>query len=73
MKIELWTTSTCPYCVRAKELLRARGLAFEEHLMDADPIGLAKAKQKWGHPTVPIVVIDGQLVGGSTELARKLG
>jgi len=66
--IELWTTSTCPYCIRAKELLRARGLAFTEHLMDGQPIELARAKQRFGHPTVPIVVIDGQLVGGASEL-----
>jgi glutaredoxin 3 len=69
MNIEIYTWTTCPFCVRAKALLSARGLAFEEHVMDGDFEGLAEVKRRLGHPTVPIVLIDGELVGGYRELA----
>ncbi len=69
MEITLYTKSTCPHCVRAKALLDELGKPYTDHAMDADPAGLDAAKAEWGHPTVPIVIIDGKLVGGGSELA----
>lgn len=69
MNITLYTQSTCPHCVRAKSLLESKGLSYEEHVMDHSPRELAEAKAKWNHPTVPIVIIDGVLIGGGSELA----
>ncbi|MEZ5977251.1 MAG: glutaredoxin domain-containing protein [Planctomycetota bacterium] len=66
--IEMYTSSWCPFCVRAKALLDGKGLPYTEHVMDSDPAGLAEAKRRWGHPTVPIVIVDGELVGGCNEL-----
>ena len=71
--IVLYTTSWCPFCHRAKALLEAEGLAYTEHVMDDRPRELDEAKRTYGHPTVPIVLFDGELVGGATELAVKLG
>lgn len=73
MKIELYTWSSCPFCVRAKALLVEKNLEFTEYDMDSKPAELAEAKQKYGHPSVPIVLFDGELVGGFTELAARLG
>jgi glutaredoxin len=70
MKITLYTTSTCPHCKRAKAILNEKGLPFEEHVMDDAQSDLAAAKAKWGHHTVPIVIIDGKLIGGGSELAE---
>jgi glutaredoxin 3 len=69
MKITLYTTSTCPHCMRAKGILEDKGLAYEEHVMDDAQAELNAAKAKWGHSTVPIVIIDGELIGGGSELA----
>ena len=69
MNIEIYTWSMCPFCVRAIALLDERGVDYEEHVMDGDYDGLAEVKRKLGHPTVPIVVIDGNVIGGYQELA----
>jgi len=68
MEITLYTTSTCPFCMQAKALLEQLGKPYTLHEMDADPTGLDAAKAEWDHPTVPIVIVDGKLVGGFTEL-----
>jgi glutaredoxin 3 len=68
MQIELYTTAWCPFCQRAKALLERRGLTYVEHRMDGREAELAEAKRRYGHPTVPIVVIDGQLLGGCDSL-----
>ena len=69
MNITLFTKSTCPHCVRAKNILEGKGLPYEEHVMDDAPRELDEAKAKWNHYTVPIVIIDGVLIGGGSELA----
>ena len=73
MNIELYTWTTCPFCMRAKALLDQKGLEYTEHVMDGKNAELNEAKKRYGHSTVPIVVFDGELVGGFTELAQKLG
>jgi glutaredoxin 3 len=68
MEITLYTRATCPFCVRAKALLDQLGKPYTLHeLQEGDP-ELTAAKTQWGHFTVPIVIIDGQLVGGCSEL-----
>jgi len=68
MKIVLYTSSTCPFCIRAKALLDGKGLEYTEHVMDARQDELAKVKAEHGHGTVPLILIDGKLIGGSSEL-----
>jgi glutaredoxin 3 len=78
MEITLYTSSTCPFCIRAKALLDSKGLAYTEHIMDTRQDELAKVKAEYGHGTVPLILIDGKLIGGASELgaldtAGKLG
>jgi glutaredoxin 3 len=68
MNITLYTLSSCPFCVRAKQLLDSKGLKYTLHEMDTKPAELAAAKKKYGHSTVPIVLIDDKLIGGNSEL-----
>jgi glutaredoxin 3 len=68
MDIQLYTSTYCPFCVRAKALLDSKGLAYTEHVMDGRDAELRAIKRQYGHSTVPIVVVDGRLVGGSDEL-----
>jgi len=70
MKAELYTTRYCPFCVAALELLDARGIEYENHVMDDSPMELMKVKREHGHPTVPIILIDGELIGGCDELRQ---
>lgn len=68
MEITLYTTSTCPHCQRAKALLDEKGLTYTNHEMDTRVDELNEAKAKWNHPSVPIVIVDGKLIGGNSEL-----
>lgn len=70
MRAELYTTTTCPYCYRAKALLDAKGIPYVEHVMNGRFDELREVKLRYGHPTVPIVLLDGELVGGSDDLER---
>ena len=68
-KVELYTTTFCPFCVRAKSLLKSKGIAFEEIDVTDD----AELRQKMvelsgGRRTVPEIFINGKIVGGYDEL-----
>ena len=61
MKAEINTLPDCPWCVKAKKLLDLKGIEYQEILSKS---------QKW--KTVPYIVIEGQGIGGFTELAGFL-
>ena len=69
-KIEMYTTAICPYCVAAKNLLKTKGLSYEEIRVDADRARfdemLARAA---GRRTVPQIFINGTHVGGFDDLS----
>jgi glutaredoxin 3 len=70
MKIELYSTDYCPFCVRAKQLLVRSGLGdFEEIKVDRDPIQRLKMIERSGRRSVPQIFIDGRHVGGFDDLA----
>ena len=66
--VQVYTTSYCPYCDRAKALLKKRGIAYEEiDVTDDDE------KREWlvkttKRRTVPQIFIKGEAIGGSDEL-----
>jgi len=68
-KVELYTTTSCPFCVRAKSLLKSKGVPFVEIDVTED----AALRQKMvelsgGRRTVPEIFINGKIVGGYEEL-----
>ena len=67
-RIRMYTTEWCGYCVRAKTLLDARGLAYEEIDLGDDPDFRSTLMDLTGGFTVPQVIIDGRPIGGYTEL-----
>ncbi len=69
-KITLYTKPTCPYCVKAKELLDSEGLEYTDVDVIANPEIREEMREKTGHPTVPIIMFDDQLIGGYSDLAR---
>lgn len=68
-RITIYTTPICPYCVRAKALLRKKGAEFEEIdvLMDCGA-RQEMEKRSGGRRTVPQIFIGEQHVGGSDDL-----
>lgn len=68
MKAEIYTWTHCPFCVRALQILAAHGIECQEHVMDSDPGGLRAVKSRYGHWTVPIILLDGAFIGGCDEL-----
>ena len=68
-RVEIYTTPNCPFCVRAKRLLQARGIAYEEVDVAGDPELRADLVQRTGRRTVPQIFIDGEPIGGFEELA----
>jgi glutaredoxin 3 len=67
-RIQMYTTEWCGYCVRAKALLKQRGLEFDEIRVDDDPNFRVKLQELTGRWTVPQIVIDGRPIGGYSEL-----
>jgi glutaredoxin 3 len=66
----VYTTRWCGYCVRAKALLDARGIPYEEVSLDTDPAFRQKLQELTGSWTVPQILVDGEPIGGYTELWR---
>jgi len=68
-KVEIYTALFCPYCVRAKRLLRGKGVHFEEFDVTMKPKARAAMRERAGGAhTVPQIFIDGQHIGGCDEL-----
>lgn len=65
----MYTTAVCPYCIRAKQLLAARGVAaIEEVRVDIDPERRDEMMQKTNRRTVPQIFIGATHVGGCDDL-----
>lgn len=68
-KVEVYTTDTCPYCVKAKSLLGAKGAEYTEiNVTGDDDARIALVKKADGMKTVPQIFIDDQHIGGFSEL-----
>ena len=68
-KIEIYSGDYCPYCVRAKSLLKQRGLEFIEYNVQQEPEKRAEMmKRSNGGRSIPQIFINDQHVGGCDEL-----
>ncbi len=69
-KIVMYTTGSCPYCVMAEKLLRAKGVAeLEKVRVDLEPERRDEMMQRTGRRTVPQIYIGERHVGGYDDLA----
>lgn len=67
--VKIYTTAVCPYCIRAKQLLQARGVTqLEEVRIDLDPTARQHMMQITGRRTVPQIFIGATHVGGCDDL-----
>lgn len=68
-KILMYATAVCPYCIRAEQLLRRKGVTeIEKVRVDLDPVRRQEMMGKTGQRTVPQIFIGDTYVGGSDEL-----
>ncbi|RMF64741.1 MAG: glutaredoxin 3 [Cyanobacteria bacterium J069] len=67
--VEIYTWSTCPFCIRAKALLNKKGVTFTEYCIDGDEAArAAMADRADGRRSLPQIFIDGVHVGGCDDL-----
>ena len=68
-KVEIYTWSTCPFCVRAKGLLDRKGVQYTEYCIDGDEAARAKMAQRAsGRRSLPQIFINDQHVGGCDDI-----
>lgn len=68
-KVVMYTTQWCGYCAAARELLRSKGVEFEDISIDTDRDRRQEMIEKSGAKTVPQIFINDGPIGGFTELA----
>lgn len=66
--IIIYSTSSCPYCVRAKALLQQKNLSYTEILIDQDDAKREEMVAKTNRQTVPQIFINDQHIGGCDDL-----
>lgn len=69
-KVVIYTTPTCPYCIRAKELLRNKNIEYKEVDLSNNPSLRKQLIEKTGQKTVPQIFINDKFIGGYTELSK---
>ena len=72
MEVIIWSKFNCPYCDQAKALMTSRGIAFEERKVGD---GYTKEQLLEAVPTartVPQIIINGNNIGGFTELRKYI-
>lgn len=68
-KVEIYTWSTCPFCIRAKMLLNQKNIDYQEYCIDGDQAARqAMSQRAGGKRTLPQIFINDQSIGGCSEL-----
>ena len=68
-KVEIYTKTFCGFCVRARHLLEAKGVSFDEYVIDGGgPKREEMIQRANGRSTVPQIFIGGRHVGGCNDL-----
>jgi glutaredoxin 3 len=68
MKVEIYTTQICPYCVRAKKMFEERNISYQEIKITSQELMQEMLQRSGGKRTVPQIFIDEKHIGGSDDL-----
>ena len=72
-EVEIYTTMMCPFCWRAKSLLKKKGVAFTDIGVDGRPDKRREMSERaGGNQLVPQIFIDGTAIGGFLTLAERI-
>jgi glutaredoxin 3 len=67
--VEIYTWSTCPFCIKAKQLLDRKGVEYTEHCLDGDELGRSQMADRGdGRKSVPQIFINDQHIGGCDDI-----
>lgn len=68
-KVEIYTWSSCPFCIRAKSLLKQKGVDFSEYCIDGDEAARGKMSERAnGRRSLPQIFINDYHVGGCDDI-----
>lgn len=70
-QVTVYSTPSCPHCIRAKQFLAAQGIAFTNYDVGADQEKAAEMVKKSGQMGVPVLDIDGKIIVGFNRDAVK--
>ena len=68
--VTIYTTMTCPYCYRAKSLLKKLGVPYKEISVDLKPSLRADMAEKAGRTSVPQIWVDDKHIGGCDDTLK---
>lgn len=69
--VKIYSTGTCPICVKAKNLLTKLGIGYDEIRVDQNPAALREMLEATENArTVPQIIIDNRWIGGFSELTE---
>lgn len=68
-KVQIYTQSYCPYCERAKTLLKSKNVSYDEINLDGRDEDRKNLQARTGMRTVPQIFINDELIGGYSELS----
>lgn len=68
VKVVMYSKDPCPYCDRAKNFFKQKGIIFEEIDLTGNWDEINRIKKETGWMTVPIILINGKVIGGYTDL-----
>ena len=64
----MYTKSWCPYCERARALLKTKGVAFKEIDIESQPERREEMIRRSGRRTVPQIFVGSRYIGGSDDI-----
>lgn len=67
-RVEMYATSFCRHCMDAREFLQAKGIDYEEYLLDLMPLEKDVMLQRCGQKSLPQIFIDDKHIGGLSDL-----
>lgn len=73
--VKVYSTATCPYCIRTKSFLNEKNIKFENFDVGADKNALMEMKDKSGQLGVPVLDIEGKIIVGFDKdaISQELG
>lgn len=69
MKVKIYSTSTCPWCIKAKEFFKEKGIEFEDVNVAENKEAATEMMEKSGQMGVPVIDIGGKIIVGFDQAA----
>jgi len=73
--VKIYSTPTCPWCIRVKQFFKDNNIAFEDYDVSTDPVKADEMVKKSGQMGVPVIYIEGELIVGfdKEKIKQALG